>query len=55
MGKTLKDCQVRQVLNWASSWTVCRQATCYFQSLGGLAKDPAHIIHLCTLHPQCSA
>ena len=55
MGKTLKDCQVRQVLNWAASWTMCRQVTCYFQSLGGLTKDPAHITHHCILQPQCSA
>lgn len=54
MGKTLKDWQVRQLLNWAASWTVCRQVTCYFQSLGGLTKDPAHITHHCILQPQCS-
>lgn len=52
MGKTLKDWQVRQVLNWAASWTVCRQVTCYFQSLGGLTKDPAHITHHCILQPS---
>ena len=54
MGKAPIDCQVRQVLNRAMSGTVCKQVTSYFQTLGSLTEDPAHIIHYCILSPQGS-